>query len=501
MGIPFVVMLAGFLILCALPLPAPDIAPPGVRVASETEKRPLALQEFDDFRYFRLEPIIHETRGLDTLGGKALFLGPDRSLYIARAYGVFAVQPDRKAYRYFWVPNAQKNFHIISIHASRTSLWLGLSDGRAARASLHTDAWKFYPICVDTPITLRQAAGSLLAFEKRAGGQIWYLNESADAFEPYFALPPELGVTPIAPLINLGAAWFMGSDLGLFKLGRLGMNSITWELCGTREGLAKTIIQDAAPMGSGLLLAGTQPQHPRLPSNIRPTSYGYFVYNYIQGRWERIAEPLPPKIEHFLGINAANTNLPSNGLWYYESGTDIAHPIRGAEGDFFRVADIRPGLSLAASMRGLYAVGMYQGAYRALRLLELPELWIDDIASDDRDVYILSGRGVFIIAKSNFSQDIFARELTVTVSSAPTAAASSASAAASASAASASGESASSVSSASAASQESAAASQAASEAVSGASVDAGIRDPSGYSEEIRFMRQIEQFLKNLPKD
>jgi len=407
---------AGALFVSALP-PGPP------------ETRRLASEDLGDCVYIRLAELVHDERGSDTLKGNSLFIGPDARVYAARSRGVFAVNLERGTYQYYWLPDEPRGAGIASLYVSRNALWLGLSDGDVACYRFSTNLWRIYaiapprsmasgieyaggkPIPARAPIRLAQAAGSLLAFEGFAGGQVWYYNESADAFQPYFALPEELAVIPLAPLRRFASSWYMGSDMGLFKLERPGTDNLTWELCGAREGLSSSIVHDSITLESGLLLASSRLQHPRLPRNIRPTSYGYFAYNYPQGRWERIREPRPPKLDYFLGVNAANTNIPSNGLWFYDSGKDIAFQIRGAEGDFYRVLALTPELSLAASMRGLFMVGRYRNEYRALNILEFPELWIDDIAIDGRNLYILSGRGIFIIPKSNFNAEAFARGL------------------------------------------------------------------------------------------
>ena len=374
------------------------------------QSRPLSYETFTEFTWIRLDDTVHAMHGADARKGRALYIGPDRSLYAARARSVLAINPERTRDRYYWLPDSV-DANIVSIYVSRTSLWLGLSNGRVARCTLSTNAWKTYRVHESAPIRLWAAEGSLLAFETRTGGRIWFLNEAADEFQHYFNLPDELDVMPITPFRIHARSWYMGSDMGLFRIERPGLDTLAWELCGTREGLAQTIIHDTLPAQAGLLLAGSRPQYPRLPRNIRPTSYGYFTYNYLQGRWERLREPLPAKLEQFLSMNAANTQIPSNGLWWYENGKDIAYRIRGSEGDFYRLAAVTPELTLAASRRGVFLVGIYQGEYRALRILDVPDLWIDDITGDAQNVYILAGRGIFVLPKSRFNAGIFERAL------------------------------------------------------------------------------------------
>jgi hypothetical protein len=488
------------LFLFALPL----------RSQSAPQFRPLTQERFAEFTWFRLDNVVHGTQGADARKGNALYTGPDRSLYVARARGVFAINPQRTAYQYYWLPDDLKGGTIVSIYVSRTALWLGLSNGKVARCMLNTNSWRVYDIHNNAPIRLAVAEGSILAFETRTGGQIWFFNERAGAFQPYFDLPEELEVTPITPLRSHGRSWYMGSDMGLFRIGRPGTGNLFWELCGTREGLAKTILHDFIEVqtpGPGLLLATSRPQRPRLPRNIRPTSYGYFAYNYLQGRWDRIREPLPSKLEQFLEMNAANTNTPSNGLWYYESGKDIAHQVRGAEGDFYRLAAVSPEISLAASMHGVFVVGMYQGSYRALRILELPEIRIDDIAGDAQNVYILAGRSVFVLPKNRFDAQIFERALTRERAPAETAAANGANAQGNGGAndqanGGANGQGSGEANGAAGDVPADTADTITTDAPLSPQREDAGqagqapIRDTAGYSEEMRFIRQIEQYLR-----
>ena len=67
------------------------------------------------------------------------------------------------------------------------------------------------------------------------------------------------------------------------------------------------------------------------------------------------------------------------------------------------ITEAKRSLWLAAATEGLYVVGPEGRTFRAIRLLEVPRGWIDDLARDGEMVHILSGRTIYSIALQDWT--------------------------------------------------------------------------------------------------
>ena len=345
------------------------------------------------FGVLRLGRIVGEGRGLDSPGGNRIAVSASRTLWLARQRSLTEISFQRKTIQRYWFPESCEPATISSIFVSKTAVWIGLSDGRVALRRFRDGTWEIHESGNRGPQRIMEVAGSILAFSQESGGWVAYFHEAKRKFLPYFSLPGDLKAIP-GSMKLYGRGWYLATDLGLFRIERPGTEGMRWEMQGTRDGLSLMTIHDLAPLGNRLLLASSVSQYPRLPRHIRLTSYGSFVFDYFQGVWKRQGEP---GLSHFLAVNASNATIPANGLWVYAQAGDRARTVRGAEDEFFRVLPVGPETWLAAGARGLYHCGRVGQEYRAVRIVSLPGLWIDDLARDAERAYVLSGRSLYEI--------------------------------------------------------------------------------------------------------
>jgi hypothetical protein len=350
---------------------------------------------------FRLGHLAGESRGADAAAGNLLAVAPDARVWLAREKTLTEVSFNRRTSRTYWLTSEAGRAVITSMRFYSGSLWLGLSDGRIARRTIADGNWRIYATGQTSPQRLGVAGGSLLAFSQEPAGVVTYYKVAQDRFLLYFSLPQQLAVMPGA-LQLFQTGWYLGTDLGLFRLERPGTDNMRWEMQGTIDGLSLMTVHDLLPAGQKLIIASSLSQYPRLARNLRLTSYGTFVYQYFQGRWERYDESTKSDLEHFLSVNASNTRLAHNGLWIYDEREERAWTVRGAEDDFFRIVQLDDISWLAAAIGGLYRLDKTGLEYRAQRIVALPRLWIDDLAQDAQRVHILSGRSLYSIPKKSF---------------------------------------------------------------------------------------------------
>lgn len=360
------------------------------------------FEKLGPLKIVRLGRLVAEERGLDTPGGAFLAIHPQGGLWLARQRSLTRVSFREPSTSRHWLPAEYGSVEIASLYVSKNAVWVGLSDGRIACRLHHSGNWQIYESGQSSPQRLVVAGNSLLAFSQEPGGRVTFFDETAKRFLPYFSLPERLGAIP-RTLRYFGTSWYLGTDLGLFRIERPGTANLRWEMQGSRDGLSLMTIHDSLAAGKRLLLASSLNPYPRLARHIRLTSYGDFVFQYFQGRWVRHDWSTAPALQHFLQINASNTTLPANGLWVYDEEQDRAITVRGAEDEFYRLIQIGTADWLAAGAGGLYRVGRLGQEYRALRILELPRLWIDDLQRDAEQVYVLSSRSLYAIPLQAFT--------------------------------------------------------------------------------------------------
>ena len=380
------------------------VAPVALVLAQSTAFRNagMTFEKKDGIMISRIGYGASQDLGQDMPGGRFLAGASERELVLARQTGLMKIDIVGRSADWIGLPAIARGALPTAILRTGRNDWIGLSDGRVLARSRVRGEWREYRTGFGGEIRLANAGGSLLALSAQAAGGIDYFNESRMRFEHYFRLPEDL---PVASL-TFGLfrnAWYLGTDMGLFSIKRPGSGNMVWEMCGTREGLAKTSVHDMVSVRNDILLATSRVQYPRLPSNVKLTSYGNFLFNYFQGRWERESEFPDRTQEHFVRVNSRNTNLPPGGLWLYNPDKDIAFGIRGAEDDFFRIVPVKNDLWLAAATEGLYLVGWSGRSLRAVRLLDIPRGWIDDLARDAGMVHVLSGRTIYSFALKDWA--------------------------------------------------------------------------------------------------
>ena len=361
------------------------------------------FEKAGSLRILRLGRLVGDGRGLDAPGGSLLAVHPEGGLWLARRRSLTRVSFAGMTTGQYWLPAGYGSVEIASLYVSRNAAWVGLSDGRIARRMHASGNWQVYTSGRSSPQRLIVAGGSLLAFSQEPGGSVVFFDEAKGRFLPYFSLPERLALVP-RTVRYFGTGWYLGTDLGLFRVERPGTDNMKWAMQGSRHGLSLMTVHDCLPAGNRLLVASSVSPYPRLARHIRLTSYGDFVFQYFQGRWERYDERTAPDLLHFLQVNASNTSVSPNGLWVYEEGQDRAWTVRGAEDEFYRLIQVDDTGWLAAGAGGLYRFGRVGQEYRALRIVALPRLWIDDLQRDSEHAYVLSSRSLYAIPLKEFAR-------------------------------------------------------------------------------------------------
>jgi len=176
-------------------------------------------------------------------------------------------------------------------------------------------------------------------------------------------------------LLEAGGWWYLCSDSGLY---RFSIGSGAWETAGVRDHLSRANIQDGVLWRNGLVLVSSRSQYPRISANIKLTSYGTFVYNYFQKRWDRIGKQVSPEQKRFLKLNRKNRSLPPGGVWVYypplpfsiKETVFLDYRMRIAQS---QVVATLPAASAAALLARFYR--KRHGLYQLRRTQPLKEAW------------------------------------------------------------------------------------------------------------------------------
>ena len=315
---------------------------------------------------------LHPLWGRELPGGSRLAYAAG-SLYVSRRYGLSRLDLKSRKWSFLPLPRNAAAGPIFSFSVQGKGITVVTTDGIV----LYRNAggrWR----------TLRKiAAGSGLTVSR--GKKSWLVSSGTAA--PLFAGKP-LYTLPFGNRVRsnsflLAAGWaYLGTDSGLYRFSPSGK---IWEALGARDHLTKASVQGGVPWRRGLVLVSSRAQYARIQANVRMTSYGTFVYNYLQQRWDRQKRRVSPAMRRFLRLNRRNTALPPGGIWLYYPPLPLMLSRETYNGYLIRIqrGGVVASLSPAAAsglLRSLYKkkgneyrLSVYRSPERAWRLARVLE--------------------------------------------------------------------------------------------------------------------------------
>jgi len=328
-------------------------------------------------------------------------------LFFLRHYGFTRYNIKTRKTVYFPVPDKlTKGRNLFSLYVSRRGIWIGSADGYLLYYGRKSKKWKKYSIAKGFKVIVSRIHNSLTASSFKLGSEMRLFDEKTHRFFKLFQFPKEIPVRPICT-IRQGSTYWSGTTLGLFRF-RKGYPNYGWQMCGTRDGLAKTLVTDVIPIGKYLLLSTIKAQSVYLAANLKYTSYGKFVYNYFQEKWQRKENADP----QFLKLNDCNDSRPSGGIWLYNIKTDRAVKFKGLNSDIFHLTKLNKTRYLAAGRDGLYLLEFKGNNMDLMRLALTKRKMINGLFVSKKRVGFLIGSSFYLSDKKKWEDKVIINQST-----------------------------------------------------------------------------------------
>ncbi len=325
-------------------------------------KENISVEKGGAFLRIQLGSPHHPVYGQE-IGYSSSVMFESEHIFFLRHYGFTRYSVKEQKAVYFPVPRKfTTGRNLFSLYVSKRGVWIGSADGYLLYYGRKKKKWRKYSLKKGFKVIVSRIHHSLTVFSFKIGSKVSLLDEKTRRFFKLFQFPKEIPARPIKT-IRLGSDYWSGTTQGLFRFNKAYPN-YSWQMCGARDGLSKTLVTDLIPVGKYLLLSSVKNQSIYFAANQKYTSYGKFVYNYLQKKWQRENQA----DKEFLKLNSSNRSLPLGGIWLYNTKTDRAKRFVGLDSDIFHLAKLNKTRYLAAGRDGLYLLQFKNNVIKLMRL-------------------------------------------------------------------------------------------------------------------------------------